>query len=427
MWTLSEEKELVSFDTQYGIVIKKFNFTLANATSFSSVYPALLSLGSSGQTYGLLLAGTNSKGPTSLYLKEFAENSEVKVKTLFDVFDTVSSEEKIVTSKLNDIIKENKEKLDEYLELYYRRAINDNFDNPIHSKKINKSNRMIINASLSLFYLNAFEEIPIQDIEDSQWEYLKPFIRAGLLSLKTNKSIIAQALLYGRYDIISELIRFCSDLSESHIISILNFASKINKEHLNELYLYNSCLYYGENNKYIVNKKSKKNLSKLNLIKLLLEYTLIRSSSFSSILLFESLKSLDFQYACILLRLFSLIIFNYTSKVINPNLISSNEDGASSSLVSLTIFSSEQLERSIVWIKSLVDFFFTSFIMEAKNNPKLITTLNSVLLSLNNSKEALQYTEETHGLWLQLERILNKKCTNLNSNLGIYQVEKITL
>ena len=67
------------------------------------------------------------------------------------------------------------------------------------------------------------EKTDEDEIDDLDWEFLKLLIRSGMISVKSNPRIISFAISAQRVDILSELLRFASDINEDQCLFLMTY------------------------------------------------------------------------------------------------------------------------------------------------------------------------------------------------------------
>jgi hypothetical protein len=60
-------------------------------------------------------------------------------------------------------------------------------------------------------------------ISEDDWLFMKVLVRSGMVSIQKNNKLLFQSMLSHRVDILSEILRFCNDLTEQQAVSILNY------------------------------------------------------------------------------------------------------------------------------------------------------------------------------------------------------------
>lgn len=66
------------------------------------------------------------------------------------------------------------------------------------------------------------ESASSSDLVSSDWDLVKVLVRAGTLSLASNPSLIAQATTANRLDVIAQIVRHVSDLTERQCVKVLH-------------------------------------------------------------------------------------------------------------------------------------------------------------------------------------------------------------
>lgn len=68
------------------------------------------------------------------------------------------------------------------------------------------------------------EKCDDDEIDDLDWEFLKLLIRSGMVSVKNYPRVLTHAAVAQRLDILSEILRFVSDLTEDQCLFLLTSA-----------------------------------------------------------------------------------------------------------------------------------------------------------------------------------------------------------
>ena len=70
-------------------------------------------------------------------------------------------------------------------------------------------------------FLTRLESAEHTDLQASDWDLVKVLIRSGTLSLASNPKLIEQATLAHRFDVLAQIVRYVSDLTERQCARIL--------------------------------------------------------------------------------------------------------------------------------------------------------------------------------------------------------------
>lgn len=325
-----------------------------------------------------------------------------------------------------------------------------------HSSSSRPRRYLDVPMDSSRLFLSQLEETPAAEILTSDWDIAKALIRAGIVSLSSNRSLIAQAVQCQRIDVLSCIARFVTDLSEEQCVRMLKLCVCVPDHALERLSIEDGgALRWGSNSsaaaaaaaagaseaaaaaaaspeaaagkgKGKARRKSggpnsstkQQSITHLDLVRVVAESLLLRAGAFSSILLGEAIRRhLSPASSLLLLRVFVHMLRGLCAPCTD------------SSKVHLGQFRDQQVCRATCWAEGLLDAHFAATVLNiTTHDAPTLTAVRSALDAVGQAKRASQSVETLLGLWTHIARAISAgKDAAAGPPSSSYQLETLRL
>jgi hypothetical protein len=297
-------------------------------------------------------------------------------------------------------------------------------------------------------------------ISDDDWLFMKVLVRSGMVSTQKNNKLLFQSMLSHRLDVLSEIIRFCNDLTEYQAISILNYL--FSASHIVDSgyrMIGQTMFYWNEQIESVLSsvvkqesdkissktmqkeqeesrpKKKIRSISKteaisdnstsvtldssivvkshLHLMRIFLELFFARKIFYSSTLISESISKFlpNLTSVCLLIRLSTLILKEFFLFKSEQSVLD-NEDNSKKRKRSIVVvknyyyfssFSDHQLTNLIVFLEGILDGCFLPLIFAIHPSSSPSSTLSSEIIKcLSSLVQTIKVAEENYSFLQKL-------------------------
>jgi hypothetical protein len=254
------------------------------------------------------------------------------------------------------------------------------------------------------------------DIKPDEWNKVKLLISKKVVSLKANRNLIETAARAGRADILTLIAVQVSDLSEREAVRILQSYILIPSSALQKLKIHKNSLIWsdevtGDDKKSKQRDGSKKEMTSLSLLSLLIQSLLHRRSSFSTQLLTDAVRFFQPQFAILLLRQFMLFIKGLSSSLSLKN-------------AQLIELEERQILRSIDWTEAILDAHFPAISFNCRQKPAAYQQFMKVAPGVQEMSLKL---EKILGICTHIEKMADIPSHQHVVHKSSYLVESLTI
>lgn len=263
-------------------------------------------------------------------------------------------------------------------------------------------------------------------------------------------------VFFYRLDVLVELVRYASDLTEQHVIQIIKYCMTLPTEVEGYKVFGAAIVKVTEENKHLftvavakeevvpetTDKKGKKktaskkeieekvtvpssssaklSVSQLDLLRAVMEASSLRVATFASPLISEAVQPLDVKTSCLLLRILAFSLNELCA-------LKAMHDPSATTKHVFSQFGDHEIKVMVSWMEAILDAHFTEISLQASSQESIRRALFNAIQAIKSVQESFEFVEEALSLCTQIERIASKKSDVSKPVLGLYQVETLRL
>lgn len=182
---------------------------------------------------------------------------------------------------------------------------------------------------------------------------------------------------------------------------------------------------------------------RIDLLRAMVESTLLRPAAFSSILLSEAVQQLPLTAAVLLLRVSihmmrGLCENSYITNNNNDHHYHNNgiERKEATMMMNNNNFcrvhlhpylSDDHIKRSVTWIEALLDGHFSALAFHAVTDAATRRALTVAMQTIHGAESAAEQIQATLGVWTHIYRVLHNGGQQVRPITSLYQVEHLSV